>query len=108
MSVLEKQIVKLQRRVEELEKLAAEARTLKQELDDRVTAGKALKSSNIRLQKEVVALERRLGELEVEKDTKGTFTFGGGAASTKALRRTVSIARHAAVQFSFELFIVVN
>ena len=44
MSVLEKQIVKLQRRVEELEKLAAEARTLKQELDDRVTAGKVSKT----------------------------------------------------------------
>ena len=40
MSVLEKQITKLQRRVEELEKVAAEARALKQELDDRAAAGK--------------------------------------------------------------------
>jgi hypothetical protein len=40
MSVLEKQITKLQRRVEELDKVAAEARVVKQELEDRVNAGK--------------------------------------------------------------------
>jgi tRNA A37 threonylcarbamoyltransferase TsaD len=50
-----------------------------------------LKASNVKLQGEVVVLERRVGELEVEKDTNGTLTFGGGSASTKALRRMVSI-----------------
>jgi len=51
----------------------------------------------VKLQLELEGVMKRLAEVEVEKDTKGTFMFGGGRVSNAALRLGVRLdvdARH--------------
>jgi hypothetical protein len=56
-----------------------------------------MKATNVKLQLELEGVMKRLAEVEVEKDTKGTFMFGGGRVSNAALRLGVRLdvdARH--------------
>lgn len=59
-----------------------------------------LKANNLKLQNEVAALQRRLAEVEVVKDTKGTFIFGGGRTTNVALRRGVRFSNHGCLGFN--------
>ena len=45
-----------------------------------------MKAANVKLQLELEGVMKRLAEVEVSKDTKGTFMFGGGRVSNAALR----------------------
>ncbi|KAK3282863.1 hypothetical protein CYMTET_9416, partial [Cymbomonas tetramitiformis] len=83
-----KELSKAQAKVGQLEKTANEVSLLKQELEDRKHASRILKTTNERLKAELAQIQRRLSDIETSKEV-GRCVIGGGAASTKALKRGV-------------------